>query len=191
VYCTWCGHPCWEPIIISLQDERYQLTNSGNGVWFDLTADGAAEHIPWTHLRGDEAFLVLDRNRNGVVDDGRELFSHVSPQPPPLPGEPSHGFRALGIFDEAINGGNGDGVISQLDEIFGYLEMWRDRDHDGETDLGELVSLAAVGLTQVALDYTDKGAYIDQYGNDFHFWATVMFAGGRTVPGWAVFFGSP
>lgn len=190
VFCTSCGHPCWEPIIISLQDDRYQLTSSLDGVWFDLTADGEAEHIPWTHPKSDEAFLVLDRNRNGIIDDGRELFSHVSPQPPPLPGEPPHGFRALGIFDESINGGNEDGIISKEDAIFEHLRIWQDRDHDGQTDAGELRRLSAVRLASVDLHYSAKGAYLDEFGNDFHFWATATFRD-HTVPAWAVFFGSP
>ena len=188
--CTSCGHPCWEPVIISLRDEHYRLTDSFRGVWFDLTADGEDEHIPWTHPKSDEVFLVLDRNGNGIIDDGSELFSHVSPQPPPLPGEPPHGFRALGIFDERFNGGNEDGILSEDDAIFEHLHVWQDRDHDGQTDSGELQQLSTVGLVSVALDYSVEGAYFDEFGNDFHFWATATFRD-HAVPAWAVFFGSP
>src|SRR5437870_7331706 len=70
------------PIMISLSKNGIRLTNVGGGVRFDLNGDGSAEHIAWTAAGTDDGFLVLDRNHNGVIDDGRELFSDIAPQPP-------------------------------------------------------------------------------------------------------------
>lgn len=185
-----CGHACWEPLIISLRDDQYLLTDPDHGVWFDLTADGTVERIPWTDRDSDEAFIVLDRNRNGVIDNGRELFSHVSPQPPAPPGELLHGFRALAVFDESLNGGNGDGQISADDKIFQHLQIWRDANHDGKTNLGELRPVTQVGLEAISLAYTDEHRYFDAFDNDFHFSATATFSN-RSVMAWAVFFAAP
>lgn len=76
----------------------------------------------------DEAFLVLDRNGNGVTDSGRELFGSVTPQPVTTTPD---GFLALGVFDGAGNGGNSDGVIDNNDAVFSQLRLWQDSNHDG------------------------------------------------------------
>jgi len=188
VYCTNCGHPCEEPVLVSLQDGEYTLTNTQNGVWFDLSGDGVPQRLPWTARGSDDAFLVLDRNANGAVDDGRELFSHVTPQPPLGHGEVPHGFRALAVFDEPLNGGNSDGLISLDDLIYPHLRLWRDADHDGQTDPGELLTLAMAGVQSLSLTYTDANEHLDRHGNIFKFSAPVRFLGGRKIDAWVVYF---
>ncbi|MCY3927602.1 MAG: hypothetical protein OXG81_04955 [Acidobacteria bacterium] len=187
-YCGYCGHPCQEPIIISLRDQEYDLTDTSGGVWFDLSADGQLQRIPWTATNSDDALLVLDRNGNAIVDDGTELFSHVSPQPATDPGEAAHGFRALVVFDETVNGGNGDGQISVDDAIYAHLRLWLDVDHDGKTDRGELQALQDVQLTTISLDYTDANEHRDRHGNVFKFSAPAHFMTGRSVDAWVVYF---
>ncbi len=187
-YCTNCGHPCEEPIIVSLRDGSYDLTDTAGGVWFDLSGDGNLQRIPWTATGSDDAFLVLDRNNNGVIDNGTELFSHVSPQPPPGEGEVPHGFRALAVFDQAINGGNSDGQITADDSVYPHLRLWHDLDHNGETNAGELLTLASAGVQSVSLDYTDEDEHRDRFGNVFKFSAEVQFLGGRRTDAWVVYF---
>ncbi len=173
-----------DPVILSVEDSHYELTDTKSGVEFDLNGDGEAEQIPWT-AGEDDAFLVLDRNGNGSIDDGSELFSHISPQ---QPSRTPNGFRALRMFDDPLNGGNDDGRVSAKDEIYGSLQLWLDADRDGNTDAGELVSLSSVGLTEIELDYTDDLAHDDEHGNTFRYSAPAHFADGRSVPAWVVFF---
>ncbi len=173
-----------DPVIVSLEDSHYELTDTRSGVEFDLNGDGEAEQIPWTGGK-DDAFLVLDRNGNGSIDDGRELFSHISPQ---QPSRTPNGFLALKMFDDPLNGGNDDGKINESDEIYGSLQLWLDTDRDGSTDAGELVSLSSVGLAEIELDYTDDLAHDDEHGNTFRYSAPAHFADGRSVPVWVVFF---
>jgi hypothetical protein len=50
-------------------DDTYEFTDWSDGVRFDLNGDGAAELTSWTTQFSDDAFLVLDRNGNGTIDD--------------------------------------------------------------------------------------------------------------------------
>ena len=188
VSCFHCGHPCEEPVLVSLRDNDYRLTGMAGGVSFDLSGDGELQSIPWTASDSDDAFLVLDRNGNGRIDSGIELFSHVTPQPDPPEGEVPHGFRALAVYDSALNGGNGDGEISSQDAIFPFLRLWLDADHDGSTDAGELLGLDEAGLAAISLDYTDAHEHRDEFGNVFKFSTTAVFADARNVQAWVVYF---
>jgi len=188
VSCYHCGHPCDEPVLISLGDQEYQLTDLEHGVRFDLSGDGTLESLPWTASGSDDAFLVLDRNQNGRIDNGLELFSHVSPQPEPPEGEAPHGFRALAVFDDPLNGGNADGEISNQDAIFRHLRLWLDADHDGLTDAGELLGLDDGKLSSISLDYTDANEHLDAFGNIFKFSTLVEFTNDRNVDAWVVYF---
>jgi len=89
---------------------------------------------------------ALDRNNNGVVDSGRELFGNVTPQSPPPEGIEMNGFLALAQYDTAGFGGNGDGKMSQQDAIFSRLRLWQDTNHNVVSESCELFTLPELGL---------------------------------------------
>ncbi len=94
-----------DPLVVQLGDQPLSLAQESYR--FDLDLDGLADALPG--LNGQAAYLVLDRNNNGRVDDGRELFG---PQT-------GNGFVELTALDE-----NGDGRVDGQDAAFSALQLW-------------------------------------------------------------------
>jgi len=145
----------------------FELTSAADGVLFDLACDGRRLPLAWTARGSEASWLVLDRNSNGMIDDGAKLFGSSTPQPPPAEGELRNGFAALRVYDTPQLGGNGDGFIDNRDAIYPSLRLWRDINHNGETDPGELQPLMAGGIARIDLRYRIADR-VNRFGNAFY-----------------------
>ena len=170
------------PIIVDVSGDGFSLTDAAGGVNFDLDAEGVIrERLSWTAAGSDDAFLFLDRNEDGVVNNGTELFGDVTPQPySPV----ANGFAALGMYDDPRWGGNGDGVIDGFDTVYYSLRLWQDKNHNGVSEPDELHTLPELGVVSISLDYRESGRR-DRYGNVFRYRARLNGYGQSDAGRWA------
>lgn len=156
-----------DPLIIDLGKKGIELTNVENGVHFDIDKNGFAEKTAWTD--GEDGFLVLDRNGNGFIDDGGELFSD---QVVMKNGEISKdGFEALADLDD-----NKDGTINIEDAQFSDLRVWIDSNMDGISSDEELKTLEELGITSISLRTNDPNTNTDE--TEFIMTSSVTFKNG-------------
>jgi len=158
-----CDHDC-SPIIIRLGLGGIKLSDVHNGVQFDIGGRGTRDLVAWP-LDPDSAWLALDRNGNGIIDDGSELFGNSTRLSSGV--WALHGYELLRDLDS-----NHDGKIDGQDPAFDLLRLWRDLTRDGVCKPFELVTLQSAGILSISLDYR-QSSRVDRWGNRFSYRSLV------------------
>jgi Ca2+-binding RTX toxin-like protein len=148
---------------------------------FDHNGDGIRTGTGW--VNADDAWLALDRDGNGSIDSGRELFGvDTEITVNGVTRNATSGFEALSALDS-----NGDGVFNAADAQFANVRLWRDLNQDGQSQAGELISLAQADITSIGLTSTGGVVPLGN-GNSVTGQATVIRGSGSntTVDGVSV-----
>jgi len=131
------GNSAEDPLVINLGQGAATL--SGNRIQFDINMDGNKEDMPF--LTQQSGFLVIDKNGNGVVDDGSELLG-------PTTGD---GFRELVAYDDDKNG-----WIDEGDAAYSQLLVWRQNGDLQTLDTLQSLNIGAIYTGNVATPFDIK-----------------------------------
>jgi len=127
------GDALEDPLSVNFSGKAAQLTSTRFS--FDIDADGTSEQISF--VRPGSGFLALDKNGDGKINNGRELFGALT----------GDGFEELSNFDE-----DGNNFIDENDSIFQRLRIW-EKDKDGHD---RLLALGQVGIGAIYLGSVDS-----------------------------------
>jgi hypothetical protein len=155
---------CVSPIVIDTGKKQAYKFDPRVRVQFDLDADGVADTVGWTKHGSKVALLAYDRNGNGVIDSGKELFGNFT-------NGSSDGFAALA--KEA--GAAGQSEVNASNPLFAKLLLWRDANQDGYSQPEELAP-ANDELSAIGLGYFLTSAEPDKVGNELRLggWARLL-----------------
>ncbi|MDP3744638.1 MAG: calcium-binding protein, partial [Methylotenera sp.] len=131
-----------DPLTFDLDNDGLETVGASttNPILFDHDGDGTKNGTGW--VKSDDAMLVLDRNGNGTIDNGRELFGDNTIK---SNGQlAADGFDALADMDT-----NADGVVNASDTQFANLRLWRDLNQDGISQSNELFTLASQNIVGI------------------------------------------
>jgi hypothetical protein len=143
------------PLVLDLDGDGVETLGKNAGIHFDHDGNGFAELTGWSGQ--DDGLLIFDRNGDGRINDGSELFgNNTRLENGQLA---ANGFAALADLDH-----NHDGKIDAQDEAFAQLRVWKDTNSNGKVDANELLTLEEAGVASLATGYTNQNQ-IDEYGN--------------------------
>ena len=158
------------PLILDLDGDGVETLGQDAGVFFDHDGNGFAQLSGW--VAPDDGLLVWDRNGNGQIDDGSELFGNNSLLENGQ--KAANGFAALAELDK-----NGDGVLDASDAAFAALRVWRDKNSDGKVGEGELLTLDELGIQSLCTSYTVQQV-VDANGNALRQQGSFTYVNGST-----------
>lgn len=143
-----------DPLVLDLDGDGLEISPLARGVQFDTNGDSIRTATAW--VQADDGLLALDRNGNGAIDSGRELFGDETLLADGK--KAAHGFAALAELDVGgaanATGGAGDGVFDAKDAQFTNVRVWRDLNQDGISQANELQTLTDAGIASVKLAST-------------------------------------
>ncbi|ATG88431.1 hypothetical protein MKLM6_0146 [Methylomonas koyamae] len=137
-----------DPLVFDLDGDGLETAgvNTANPIYFDHDADGVKTATGW--VKADDAFLVLDKNANGTIDSGSELFGDAMLK--------SNGQLAADGFDALRDlDANLDGKVDAADGQFANLRLWRDLNQDGISQANELFKLGSQNIAAINVGSTE------------------------------------
>ncbi|WP_413171071.1 calcium-binding protein [Anabaena azotica] len=144
------------PIILDLDGSNgVETISKSAGIHFDLDGNKFAETTGW--VGKNDGLLVLDKNGNGKIDDGTELFGNNTILK--NGSKAAHGFAALSELDI-----NKDGKINASDSAYTKVRVWKDSNSNGVVDTGELLTLTQAGVKSLNTGFTEQ-TQTDAQGN--------------------------
>ena len=162
----------YDPLILDLNGNgKIDLTSTSNGVHFDHDANDISFKSSWVDK--EDGLLVYDRNNNGIIDNGTELFGNFTRIASANTNSSAyeniddanknnnnlqtnnttlakHGYEALANLDS-----NNDGVIDINDKDFNKLRIWQDINKDGVSQTNELKTLDELNIKSLNLNYNE------------------------------------
>jgi hypothetical protein len=157
------------PLVLDLNGDGVQTMSLEAGTQFDLLNIGSKQSVGWVDKQ--DGLLVMDLNGDQLVNSGAELLGNNTKL---ADGSfAKDGWAALAQFD-----GNADGVIDAKDAAFANLKVWVDGNSDGASGLGELKSLADVGVQSINLNH--DGVMVEQNGNTLQGFSSYTTTDGKT-----------
>lgn len=158
------------PIIVDLGRDGIRMSSALDGAMFDINGLGRVFWVGWPADSGD-AWLALDRNGNGRIDSGAELFGNATILSNGRAA--ADGYRALAELDS-----NGDGGVSSNDFRFTELVLWIDANRNGIGEAAELVPISNTGIVFLSTDARESRKH-DRWGNLFKYRAKVIWQDGK------------
>jgi len=164
-------------LVLDFAGDGYQLTSPADGVPFDIDGTGQRLQVGWTARGADDGFLFLDTNSNGRVDNGRELLGNGWRLPdgsrsPSVDGTltviQGHPYPPTNPLPD------GSWQIDGRDAVFERLRVWRDVNHDGQSQPNELQPLAEAQILEILLSFRNLRRSVDESANIRQYEGTFM-----------------
>ena len=146
----------YDPIILDLDGDGIETVGLDAGVLFDHNGDGVKTGTGWVGI--DDGLLVLDKNNNGTIDNGAELFGDHTILKNGQ--KAKDGFEAISDLDV-----NKDGKLNSNDAVFANLRVWRDVNQDGISQTSELKTLSDLGISSINTRASITGGQNQNNGN--------------------------
>lgn len=161
------------PVVVKLGNGPWKFGGPDDAVTFDLLGYGDAERWTWTKADSAIAFLVIDRNGDGIVNGSSEMFTDYAPTMAERAS--TNGYIQLGMENL-----NGDTALDANDPVWNRLKLWTDRNHDAVSQASELQSVADAGIASISIVFSEASR-ADRFGNEFRYKSQLTMEDGKKL----------